>query len=513
MMSEPETKLEIEDVLSSIRRLVSRDAGVMRSMPSAPRATASALAPIPTPPPVDADCLVLTPALRIEQAEAEAAQVIAPALAAAAPVSADDAAAVVEAELLAAGLLDLAAPDLPEPDLPEPDLAEPALPDLEGPAQDFSAADEIVPEAEAAIEAGAGTAPLLLSDADLMPAPQPVEQAAPLLLHAAEPVDVPASEPPAAPRPMTEAEALLAEAEAALMETGMVLDDATSAIDAAGDTDVLNDDLGAGPVVATSDLGDELSRLESTIAELEAAVAESGFEFEPETGHPFEVDAAEALPATFETEMRDAIEAPLTETLSAPEDEAPDDAASEDEALDCALPECSAAERAGTSTDAEAIDTGFPSAEAETVPEEAPAAVISAVTADAGLPVPPAAEESGLGMDWAEATLNLARRAAPRRLAASEAEETLQSASTMRSSYEELREELAQGSGDPAGAYSETLVPSYEDGLIDEAVLRDMVAQLVREELRGSLGERITQNVRRLVRREIQRALMGPDLD
>ena len=52
-----------------------------------------------------------------------------------------------------------------------------------------------------------------------------------------------------------------------------------------------------------------------------------------------------------------------------------------------------------------------------------------------------------------------------------------------------------------------------EDGLIDEAVLRDMVAQLVREELRGSLGERITQNVRKLVRREIQRALLGQDYD
>lgn len=41
---------------------------------------------------------------------------------------------------------------------------------------------------------------------------------------------------------------------------------------------------------------------------------------------------------------------------------------------------------------------------------------------------------------------------------------------------------------------------------IDEDVLRDMVAEIVREELQGALGERITRNVRKLVRREIMRA-------
>jgi hypothetical protein len=42
---------------------------------------------------------------------------------------------------------------------------------------------------------------------------------------------------------------------------------------------------------------------------------------------------------------------------------------------------------------------------------------------------------------------------------------------------------------------------------IDEELLRDMVAEIVREELQGALGERITRNVRKLVRREIMRAL------
>ncbi|MCC5988719.1 MAG: hypothetical protein JJT95_13635 [Pararhodobacter sp.] len=45
------------------------------------------------------------------------------------------------------------------------------------------------------------------------------------------------------------------------------------------------------------------------------------------------------------------------------------------------------------------------------------------------------------------------------------------------------------------------------DTLIDEDMLRALVAQLVREELRGQLGERITLLVRKLVRAEIARAL------
>ncbi|MBV2358593.1 hypothetical protein KUH32_02305 [Thalassococcus sp. CAU 1522] len=47
--------------------------------------------------------------------------------------------------------------------------------------------------------------------------------------------------------------------------------------------------------------------------------------------------------------------------------------------------------------------------------------------------------------------------------------------------------------------------------VIDEDMLRDMVAEIVRQELQGALGERITRNVRKLVRREIHRVLMSQD--
>lgn len=49
--------------------------------------------------------------------------------------------------------------------------------------------------------------------------------------------------------------------------------------------------------------------------------------------------------------------------------------------------------------------------------------------------------------------------------------------------------------------------------LLDEEALRDMVSEIVRAELQGALGEKITRNVRKLVRREIHRALTAQDLE
>ncbi|SDW91758.1 hypothetical protein [Roseicitreum antarcticum] len=46
-----------------------------------------------------------------------------------------------------------------------------------------------------------------------------------------------------------------------------------------------------------------------------------------------------------------------------------------------------------------------------------------------------------------------------------------------------------------------------DDALIDEDTLHDMVVEIVRAELQGQLGERITRNIRKLVRTEVARAL------
>ncbi len=53
----------------------------------------------------------------------------------------------------------------------------------------------------------------------------------------------------------------------------------------------------------------------------------------------------------------------------------------------------------------------------------------------------------------------------------------------------------------------------FDEAVIDEEMLRDLVAEIVRQELTGTLGERITRNVRKLVRREIHRAMLTRDFD
>lgn len=51
------------------------------------------------------------------------------------------------------------------------------------------------------------------------------------------------------------------------------------------------------------------------------------------------------------------------------------------------------------------------------------------------------------------------------------------------------------------------LFASEDEAVIDMEMLRELIVQVLREELQGPLGERITRNVRKLVRQEIARAL------
>ena len=52
-----------------------------------------------------------------------------------------------------------------------------------------------------------------------------------------------------------------------------------------------------------------------------------------------------------------------------------------------------------------------------------------------------------------------------------------------------------------------------DESILDEDTLRDIVSEMVRAELQGELGDRITRNVRKLVRREIQRALASREFE
>jgi hypothetical protein len=70
---------------------------------------------------------------------------------------------------------------------------------------------------------------------------------------------------------------------------------------------------------------------------------------------------------------------------------------------------------------------------------------------------------------------------------------------------------LPANRAEPDDDLPENLFQDMEDA--DAAALRALVVRIVQEELQGALGERITRNVRKLVRREIQRALATRDFD
>lgn len=82
------------------------------------------------------------------------------------------------------------------------------------------------------------------------------------------------------------------------------------------------------------------------------------------------------------------------------------------------------------------------------------------------------------------------------------------------------QEDMAQDTiaqADAADAFSETdpadSLFADDETILDEEMLRELVTEIVRQELQGALGERITRNVRKLVRREIHRALTSHELE
>ena len=66
---------------------------------------------------------------------------------------------------------------------------------------------------------------------------------------------------------------------------------------------------------------------------------------------------------------------------------------------------------------------------------------------------------------------------------------------------------------DVAGVLSAAMLQDESIRVMDEAELQSLVRDLVRHELQGALGERITRNVRKLVRAEVNRALAARALD
>lgn len=59
----------------------------------------------------------------------------------------------------------------------------------------------------------------------------------------------------------------------------------------------------------------------------------------------------------------------------------------------------------------------------------------------------------------------------------------------------------------------EALLPEDDALLFNEEVLRELVRDILREELAGKMGERITRNIRKLVRAEIARSFAAQEFD
>lgn len=79
---------------------------------------------------------------------------------------------------------------------------------------------------------------------------------------------------------------------------------------------------------------------------------------------------------------------------------------------------------------------------------------------------------------------------------------------------EETGAALSSGTGvEDLGEEGPFTFPDDGDGFVDEDALREVIAEVVREELQGEMGVRITRNIRKLVRREIRLALAAQDLD
>lgn len=86
--------------------------------------------------------------------------------------------------------------------------------------------------------------------------------------------------------------------------------------------------------------------------------------------------------------------------------------------------------------------------------------------------------------------------------------EAIFAAAAAASVFTEDEPEENTGEGDDAASFAD-----FEETILDEDALRDLVSEIVRKELTGELGERITRNVRKLVRREIHRALVTREFE
>ncbi|PFG64793.1 hypothetical protein AXZ77_3438 [Thioclava sp. ES.031] len=306
-----------------------------------------------------------------------------------------------------------------------------------------------------------------------------------------------------------------------------------------------------------SSFDDELKRLEGSLAQLEAEVARDGSDYESETGDRFEPAGTAPLtelPESFTPVWDQGADPERTFTSAEWEDvagfvapQAPEAGASDGDA-DAAADMLESAENDTSAEDDPLAGLDFDDAAPAEIEPEAISTDDEPLATEAviGFDVPPGAEaepeplqdatavqdwedltpEMGDDTDSASAFMQASDPEAdtpPRRLHLSDAGARAPEPEPRTSSYAELRATLEEDfEADEIAALEAELASTSDQPdaalhplaqSMTETQLRQLVSSLLREELQGALGAKITRNLRKMVRREVQRALMSRDLD
>lgn len=237
--------------------------------------------------------------------------------------------------------------------------------------------------------------------------------------------------------------------------------------------------------------------LEQRIAELEAAVGAQGAqggEWEPDGSEDLEAEIPREVPRAF-ADPEGRVSSPLSDDASAPETASDDEAGAEETAETLA-------------SSAAAVDAAEGLSGEISEPPEQTAAPLDELDDGAVQAAETAEEEAGEMSADTEAEPVDAEAEQPRvqgvkEMLAAGARGAQEAAADPRPSTEET------AAPDLDLNFEEDLAPAGypDDAIMEDDALRDLVAQVIREELQGEMGERITRNLRRLVRREVQRAL------
>ncbi|MCB1334228.1 MAG: hypothetical protein KDK26_11385 [Roseivivax sp.] len=566
-MSDPVTNMNVEDVLSSIRRLVSEDPGARKILRSEPQSDRRA------PP---SGKLVLTAAQRVEDTAAAAPEAPELPLEPAAETPAEQ--PVAEVETVAAMIeaaRNEAAEAVPEAEAaPEPEAA--TAPEAKPEPPVLVARPEHRDEKLVRIEAlarklllpaNADAKESILSEIRSLMAAQPEMATGPVaqlvLSSADEWDDAPAAEveldgemPEMAVTP-DEGDAPdlrdTAAAEPVEEEPEYLSSDMQDPYFAdTGDNDeplrLVRADTVA-PAGGQPDVPEDLPRavqtpaqaaktLEQKISELERLVGRSGVEFEPETADfgdnaaapapeaempwDFTPDTAEEAEAQAEAEAEQALDGAALPEDYLPEDDnaeaaLPEDVLPEDDSAEAALPEDTLPEDLPAEAEEAEAEDDLTEAGADMTLEETMARVADAVAMEE--PEADEAEEDAVEDDpraIAFAHRDLGARKPP--VPETEDDETTfdDVEPAVDAKPEPAATRVTATPARPSGKPELHVIHSNDDldlPTLDEDELHELVARVIRKELQGVLGERITRNVRKLVRREIQRALMHRDLD